>query len=333
MARFDISKIIVQSGNNLKKLTVFNPLTIHKKGSKAKAVFALALVCIFWGTTWVASKVGVQYMPALQLSGIRQLLGGLCFVTIFMAKGAKLPRGREWGVILILALLNFTFSNGLSTWSVQYISAGLGSIMAAIFPLWLVVIGLFGKSSRMPPAAIIGLLLGFAGVCIIFYERLGDFLIPDFRFGILLSLIATWTWAFGTIYTKKHATRYNPYLSMGLQMVISGVITTVITQILHAQGVYQVVPISSIPWQAWASIAFLVVFGSIIAFVAYIYALQRLPAEQVSIYAYINPVVAILLGAMMFNEPLTIFIAVGGGITLLGVYLVNRAFKIGKVKS
>lgn len=332
MARFDINKIIVQSGNNLKRLTVFNPLTIHRKGSKAKAVFALALVCIFWGTTWVASKVGVQYMPALQLAGIRQFLGGMCFVVFFMAKGATLPRGREWGIIFVLSLLNFSFSNGLSTWGVQYISAGLGSIMAAIFPLWLVIIGLFGKSARMPAGAIIGLLLGFAGVCIIFYEHIGDFLIPEFRFGIILSLIATWTWAFGTIYTKKQAARFNPYLSLGLQMVMSGLLTTILTQVLHTQGIYKVVPFSTIPWQAWASIAFLVIFGSVVAFIAYIYALQRLPAEQVSIYAYINPVVAVLLGAVLFNEHLTIFIGVGGGIALLGVYLVNRAFKIGKVK-
>ena len=332
MARFDINKIIIQSGSNLKRLTVFNPLTIHRKGSKAKAVFALALVCVFWGTTWVASKVGVQYMPALQLAGIRQFLGGACFVAFFMAKGMQWPRGREWGSIFVLSLLNFTFSNGLSTWGVQYISAGLGSIMAAIFPLWLVVIGLFGKANRMPVGAVIGLLLGFGGVCIIFYEHLSDFLIPDFRFGILLSLIATWTWAFGTIYTKKHAARFNPYLSLGLQMIISGVLTTLLTQLLHARDLYKVVPFASIPWQAWAAIAFLVIFGSVIAFIAYIYALQRLPAEQTSIYSYINPVVAVLLGAALFGEPLTIFIGIGGGITLLGVYLVNRAFKIGRVE-
>src|SRR5690606_12915917 len=113
----------------------------------------------------------------------------------------------------------------------------LGSIMAAIFPLWLVVIGLFNKGSRMPNGAIAGLLLGFGGVCIIFYEHIADFLKPDFRFGIFISLIATWTWAFGTIYTKKQAARFNPYLSLGLQMVIAGLLTTALTQILHTQGI------------------------------------------------------------------------------------------------
>ncbi len=327
MARFDINKILIESGAHLRKLTVFNPFTIHRKGSKAKAIFALALVCLFWGTTWVASKIGVQYMPALQLAGIRQFIAGCFFVIFFLVKGIALPTGKDWLAILILSLLNFTFSNGLSTWGVQYISSGLGSIMAAIFPLWIVIIGLFAKNNRMPLGAIAGLLLGFAGVCIIFYEHIYDFLIPEFRFGIMLSLIGTWTWAFGTLYTKKHAAKFNPYLSMGLQMVMSGIITTVITQILHLQGAYPVIPFSEIPWQAWAVIAYLVVFGSIISFVAYIYALQRLPTEQASLYAYINPVVAVLLGAAIFGEALTMYIAIGGATTLMGVYLVNRSSK------
>ena len=326
MARIDLNRIIVYSGQNLKRLTVFNPLTIHRKGSRAKAVFALSLVCLFWGTTWVASKAGVQHMPALQMAGIRQFLGGLCYVLFFLARGAQLPRGKEWGTVLVLSLLNFSLSNGLSTWGVQYISAGLGSIIAAIFPLWLVVIALFSKGTRMPLGAVLGLLLGFAGVCVIFLEHVSDFLIPEFRFGILLSLAATWSWAFGTIYTKKHAASFNPYFSLGLQMVISGLLTTALTQILHANGIPMVIPFADIPWQSWLAIAVLVVFGSIIAFVAFIYALQRLPAGQTSIYAYVNPVVAVLLGAAIFHEPLTWYIAIGGAITLLGVFLVNRAF-------
>lgn len=324
MSRLDINRLLILSGDNLKKLGAFNPFTIHKKGSRTKALFCLALVCLFWGTTWVASKVGVQYMPALQMAGIRQFFGGVCLLLIFYRKGSAFPTRREWVSILILALLNFTFSNGLSTWGVQYISAGLGAIMAAIFPLWLVVISLFGKNGRMPLGTILGLVLGFAGVCIIFIEHLLDFIDPDFRFGILISLVATWTWALGVLYTKSQAKLFNPYLSMGYQMLLSGIITTVVTQILGSQGLYQTIPFSQIPWQAWATIAYLVVFGSIIAFIAYIYALQRLPTSQASIYAYINPVVAVLLGALYFGEPLSIYIGIGGAVTLFGVWMVNK---------
>src|SRR4026209_1631824 len=129
MPRFDIYKTLSQTGDSLKQLSVFNPLTIHKKGTRAKAIFALALVCFFWGTTWLASKEGVRRMPALQMASIRQLIAGSCYVIFFLAKGVKFPRGKEWIPILVLSFLNFIMSNGLSTWGVQYTSAGLGAII------------------------------------------------------------------------------------------------------------------------------------------------------------------------------------------------------------
>ena len=262
-------------------------------------------------------------MPALELAGIRQFLAGLLYVAFFLFKGTRFPRGNEWWPIIVLSFLNFMLSNGLSTWGVKYISAGLGSIIGAIFPLWLVVIGLFSAGSKMPSKAIIGLLLGFGGVCVIFFEHLDDFLIPDFRFGIFLSLTATLTWAFGTLYTKQQAANFNPYFSLGLQMIISGII---VYSVSLADKNY--VPITSIPWQSWAAISYLIIFGSCIAFVSYLYALQNLPTEQASIYAYINPMVAVILGSLIFNEKVTLFIIVGGIVTLLGVYLVNKAYKI-----
>jgi len=323
MNLFDFHKAILQSSaDSIKKLSVFNPLTIRKKGTRSKAIFALALVCFFWGTTWIASKIGVTHMPALQMASLRQLIAGIIYTSFFIYRKVPLPKGNEWIPIIVLSFLNFILSNGLSTWGVQYISAGLGSIMGAIFPLWIVVIGLFISKERIPQKAILGLLLGFGGVCIIFSDHLQDFLNADFRKGIILSLIATWTWAFATLYTKKQAANFNPYFSLGLQMLISGIALFSFTNLTG-----NAVPLTAIPWKSWAAIAYLVIFGSLIAFIAYLYALQHLPTEQASIYAYVNPMVAVLCGAIVFNEKVTIFITVGGAVTLLGVYLVNKAFK------
>ena len=322
MPQFDLYKTLTQTGDSLKQLSVFNPLTIHKKGTRSKAVFALALVCILWGTTWIASKEGVSHMPALQMASIRQLIAGSLYVAFFLYKRIPLPKGKEWTPVLVLSFLNFIMSNGLSTWGVQYISAGLGAIMGAIFPLWIVVIGFFISKEKLPQKALIGLLLGFGGVCVIFYEHLQDFLIPDFRFGIILSLIATWTWAVATLYTKKQAAKFNPYFSLGLQMLISGISLYTFTTLTG-----NTIPLTKIPWESWASIGYLVVFGSLIAFICYLFALQNLPTEQASIYAYVNPMVAVLCGWLIFHEKATAFIVIGGLITLLGVYLVNKAFK------
>lgn len=320
---FDLQKALSHTGDSFRQLAVLNPLTIRRKGSRAKAVFALSLVCFFWGTTWLASKQGVRYMPPLQLAGIRQILAGLCYVAYFVWRGEKWPPLREWRIILLLGFLNFFLNNGLTTWAMAYISAGLGAIIGAIFPLWLVVIGVFGTSGRIPPRAILGLLTGFAGVCVIFYEHLQDFWHSGFRFGIMLSLAATWCWAFGSIYTKRYAGSFNPYFSLGLQMLVSGICLLGLCSATRMS-----IPLDAIPWQSWLSIGYLVVFGSIIAFIAYLYALQNLTTEQTSLYAYVNPIVAVLLGWLLFGERLTPVIALGGAITLAGVYQVNRAYKL-----
>ena len=305
-----------------RQASVLNPFTYKQRGAKTKAIFALAVVCFFWGTTWVASKEGVRYMPALQLAGIRQMIAGVLYVGFFLFKRISFPKGKEWWPIVVLSVLNFMLSNALSTWGVKYISAGLGSIIGSIFPLWLVLIGLFGTQSQINKKASIGLAFGFTGICVIFYQHLQDFLNADFRLGIFLSVASTWSWAIGTIYTKKEAVKFNPYFSLGLQMLISGPLVYSVSVATN-----NAVPFSAIPWQAWAAIAYLVAFGSVLSFVAYLYALQILPTEQVSLYAYINPVIALFTGALIFSEKLTLPIVIGVLITLYGVRLVNKAVK------
>jgi drug/metabolite transporter (DMT)-like permease len=287
-------------------------------------ILALCWVSFFWGTTWIASKEGVKYMPALQLAAIRQFLGATLYLSYFLFKKTPWPKGKQWKTIIILSILNFVLSNGLSTWGVKYISSGLGAIIGALVPLWVVIISLF-RGEKLVKLAIVGLVVGFAGVCVIFSEHLSDFLIFDFRFGIIISVISTLTWAFATLYTKKKAASFNPYFSLGIQMFISSIF---LFAYLGATG--SAVSLSTIPVISWVSIGYLVIFGSVLTFIAYIYALQHLPAEINSIYAYINPIIAVLLGAYIFGEPLSLAIAIGGTVTLFGLYLVNRSFQNSK---
>jgi drug/metabolite transporter (DMT)-like permease len=295
-----------------------------KVNSIGLPILALCWVSFFWGTTWIASKEGVKHMPALQLAAIRQFIGGFLYISFFLFKKTPWPKGKQWKTILILSILNFVLSNGLSTWGVKYISSGLGAIIGAIVPLWIVIISFF-RGERLARLAIIGLIVSFGGVCVIFYDHLSDFLIPDFRFGIFISIISTLTWAFGSLYTKKKAASFNPYFSLGLQMFLSSILLFAYT---GATGTS--VSLSSIPAISWWSIAYLVVFGSVLTFIAFIYALQHLPAQISSVYAYINPIIAVILGAVIFGETLNAAIAIGGGVTLFGLYMVNYSLRKGK---
>jgi drug/metabolite transporter (DMT)-like permease len=288
-------------------------------------ILALCWVSFFWGTTWLATKEGVKHMPALQLAGIRQFIGGMLYVGFFLLKKAPWPKGKQWKTIFILSILNFVLSNGLSTWGVKYISSGLGAIIGAIFPLWIVLITVF-RGEKIARLSILGLVISFGGVCVIFYDHLADFLKPDFRFGIFLSLFSTLTWAYGTLYTRKKAASFNPYFSLGLQMLISSILLLAFT---GATGTG--ISITGIPAISWFAIGYLTIIGSVLTFIAYIYALQHLPAHVSSVYAYINPIVAVLLGTIIFNEPLTTAIAIGGTVTLCGLYLVNYSIRKSRI--
>ncbi|WP_326935676.1 DMT family transporter [Flavobacterium sp. PL11] len=284
-------------------------------------ILALCFVSFFWGTTWIASKEGVKHMPALQLVAIRQFIAGLLYISFFLFKKAAWPKGKQWKTIIILSILNFVLSNALSTWGVKYISSGLGAIIAACVPLWIVIITFF-RGGRLSYLSVFGLFISFAGICVIFYDRLSDFLNPSFRFGIIISIISTLTWAFGTLYTKKKAATFNPYFSLGIQMFLSSILVFAYT---GATGIS--IPLTEIPALSWWSIAYLILFGSILSFIAFIYALQNLPAEISTIYSYINPIVAVLLGALIFGETLNAAIAIGGSVTLFGLYMVNYSLR------
>jgi drug/metabolite transporter (DMT)-like permease len=284
-------------------------------------MIALVWISIAWGTTWIASKEGVRYMPAIQLVAIRQFLGATAFLLFFLIKREKLPTKKQWKSILILCFLNFICSNALSTWGVKYISSGLGAIIGTIFPLWLVLIQIIKKES-VPQKAIFGLVICFSGICVVFYEHLTDFLNPDFVFGIILSVIATFTWALCSYYTRSYAQDFNPYFSLGIQMFLSSIL---LYGACIATG--SNIPIASIPDKSWYAIAYLVVIGSIFTFIAFVYVLQKLPPTLSSLYAYANPIVALLLGVLFFKEEFTWFIGVGCTITLFGLYIVNRTLK------
>lgn len=290
---------------------------------RTKALFAVALVSILWGTTWIASKVGVKYLPALQLSGLRHLLGGGIYVAFFTFYKRMIPKRTQFWRIIWMSILMFVISNGFSVLSVVYMPSGLGAVVGAISPIWVVIFSFFlFKKVKFSPKTIFGIVLGFLGVLVAFFEFVEHIMYTDFSLGILFGVISSMTWALATLLTVKQAKDMDPYFSLGWQMFMSGIILNLVS---YFSGNF--IPYRSVSAEAWLSIGYLILIGSVIAFGAYIYALKHLPATQVSIHSYINPIVAVLLGDWLMHEELTIYIIIGTIITLIGVYLVNNSFK------
>lgn len=296
----------------------------HLPKGKAGGYLALGITSIVWGTTWVASKIGVAELPALQMAYIRQFFGGLFFVCFFMLyKKLSFPTRKEFLWLLVMSLLMFVLANGLSTWSLQYIPTGLSALVGALYPLSVVIIEMvFYKSRNMTILTFIGLLLGISGIGIVFYENAFQHHPDGFIFGVVLSVIAMLAWSVGTIFITRNKMKLNPYYATGWQMLISAFILFIV-----AETTQPTIAFAAISATAWGAITYLVLAGSVVAFIAFIYSMKKLPAAVSSLYAYINPLVAMVTAAIVLHEKLTIYILWGAIVTLAGVFLVNYSIK------
>jgi drug/metabolite transporter (DMT)-like permease len=172
------------------------------------------------------------------------------------------------------------------------------------------------------PLTFVGLFLGIAGIGFVFYDSAFHHQEAGYIFGVALGLIATLSWSIGTIMVARKKLNMNPYYGMGWQMALS---SPFIMAMAFATGEH--IPVTEIPAASWGGLIYLVIAGSCIAFVCFIYSMKHLPAGIASLYAYINPIVAMLIGAVVLTEPLTIDLLIGTLITIAGVYLVNHSLK------
>jgi drug/metabolite transporter (DMT)-like permease len=299
---------------------------MNMKKDLHKAYAALGIVSFFWGTTYIAARVGAQHMPGLFIAGIRQFVSGSILVSFFLIKGYKLPGRTILKKISVQSIFLLCIANGLLTWSVEYISGGLAAIIAALVPLFIALFTLWlSKCAKITKWMVIGLVVGFAGVLTIFYDYLTQLQNKSFLFGVILAILSTLSWSFGTVYTSKQKPPINILFNVGLQMLIAGIVVLTVCGIT---GKY--VNLAYIGQDSWLALSYLIVFGSLLAYSAYVFVISKLPPTQVSIYAYINPIVAVLLGWLLLSEKMNVNMITGTIITLSGVYLVNREFK--KVK-
>lgn len=291
-----------------------------------KAYIALGLVSFFWGTTYIASRIGAQHMPGLFVSGLRQFLSGSILVGYFLIRGYQLPGWAILKRISIQSIFMLCLANGLLSWSVEYISGGLAAIIAALVPLFIALFTVWlSKCAKITRWMIVGLVIGFAGVIVIFYDYLVQMQNKSFVFGVILALLSTLSWSFGTVYTSKQKPPIDILFNVGLQMLIAGILVLIVCAIT---GKY--IPLADVGQESWLALSYLVVFGSLVAYSAYVFVIGKLPPTQVSVYAYINPIVAVVAGWLLLSEKMNGNMILGTLITLGGVYLVNREFK--KVK-
>jgi drug/metabolite transporter (DMT)-like permease len=286
-----------------------------------RAYLALAAICIIWGTTYTAIKIAVQHFPPYLLVGIRQTSAGLLLLLwVFLFHKTTFPDRKYVLTQACIGLATITGGNGFVTWGMQYVSSGLSAVIGSLTPVIVVLINLMWRGrERINGFVLTGVLLGFGGLGLIFSDGWKDFLNPVYSIGILACFGSCFTWSFGTVLAKRfNRTDVSPILNAGLQVTaggLGGFVMSAFFDSSHAIG-------HSI--QGWGAVLYLTVIGSALAFSLYMFVLQHLSATVSSLYTYINPVVAILLGWLYLGESLTMPMALGMGVTILGVWMVNR---------
>ncbi|MES2372251.1 MAG: EamA family transporter [Bacteroidota bacterium] len=291
--------------------------------TKQKAYIGLSLTSIIWGTTWVASKIGIQKVPALEIASIRQFIAGVLLISFFLVKGQKLPDKKQFLWLAMMGVLLFVSANGIATLSLKTIPSGMGALISALYPLCVVIIErLFFRNTRITTITFAGLLLGIGGVAIVFYDNAFANHAEGYAWGVVLGFAAMLSWSVGTIVLARTKMKINPYYAAGWEMLISSVIL-VIMLIISGDAM----PLDKIPMQSWGALAYLVIMSNIITFIAFIYTMKHLEAAVASLYAYINPIIATLTGALLLNEKITWKIIIGSLVTLAGVYLVNQSLR------
>lgn len=288
------------------------------------AYLALAAVCLIWGTTYLAIRIGVTAFPAFLFSGIRQIIAGLLLSGIMLWFGkAKMPDRKSLLQQALGGFLMITMGNGLVGYGEMYVSSGLAAIICSMMPIWVVVINLkFSEDERPTLPVVAGLLIGLSGIILIFREHLAEFSNPAYTLGIAVIFIANLGWASGSVLMKKQNQHSNAFLNAGLQMLFGGLF------MLPASWLFD--DYSNLVWTSDVvySMLYLIVMGSVIAYACYSYAIKKLPMTIVSMYAYINPLVAVLLGWLVLGERLNIIIGISMIITIAGIYIVNRGYQL-----
>lgn len=283
---------------------------------------AWASVCFFWGTTYLAIRVGLETLPPVLFAGLRFLTAGvLLFLVMRLWTRARLPRGREWFDQAVVGLMLLGVGNGFVVWAEQWVPSGPAALLVATSPFWVMgVERLFREGERLGARATTGLLIGFGGLALLVAPNLygAGSLGANYLWGMLALQLACASWSIGSVYSKHRPTGVAPLMGAAVQMLIAGSTMTLLGTIL---GDWRALHFTE---RSLAAFAYLIVFGSIVAYGSYTYAVQKLPLSLVSTYSYINPVIAVVLGWLVLGEQLGWRVITATLVILCGVMLVKR---------
>jgi drug/metabolite transporter (DMT)-like permease len=284
------------------------------------ALAAWVAVCVIWGTTYLGIRISLESIPPALMGGLRWTAAGALLALYLRARGEAPPPASRWGSITLLAFLLLGLGNGGVVVAEQWVPSGLTAVLVASSPFWMAgVEACLKDGERLTSTMLAGLLIGFAGIVVLVWPDLTFASSADRRFliGVISLQVASLGWALGSSYSRRHARQDNVLATTAYQMLAGGLMMLLVGTI---RGEWSDLTFTT---RTATALVYLSTIGAIGGFVAYTYALRHLPVSFVSLYAYINPMIAVALGIILLHEPFTPRMTIAAALVFAGVMVVR----------
>jgi drug/metabolite transporter (DMT)-like permease len=286
-----------------------------------KTLLAFAIIYFVWGSTFLAIRIGVHDLPPFLFAAIRFLIAGFLLYAWMAARGERSPTRRQWMSVFFIALLIFVIDYGLLFWAEQRVPSGIAAVVMATIPAFMALSEIiFLRTQRLTVRLAIALLIGIGGVGVLMSRALNLGGAPVDRTGAVALIIASMSWAIASVLTRKLPLPSSKVMSSGAQMFAGGVMLTLVAAAL---GEFHNFHPSAVSRGAWFSLLYLIVAGSLIGFTAYVWLIHHESPTKVGTYAYVNPVVAVLIGYFLGGEALGLRTILGTMFVLISVVVIT----------
>lgn len=297
---------------------------LKARGLLPLVLVSFAAIWFVWGSTFLAIHWAIADMPPLVMCGLRLLLAGILLLAWAVVTRAPWPRGAEWGNAAVVGLMLPAAGNGSVTVGTGHLPSGIVALLLATIPLWMALLASVGpRAVPPPPRALFGLVLGFAGILLLIGPGLLDAAHAEFSpWWALVPVMGALSWAWGSLWSRRVAMPGSPLMSTAVGMTAGGLALLVLATFAGEWPRFDVARIGA---RAWGSLIYLSVFGSVLAFSAYLFLLQHVRPEKVATYAFINPIVAMILGWTLAGEVMSARTLLAGAIVVVAVALITTA--------
>jgi drug/metabolite transporter (DMT)-like permease len=296
-----------------------NPASDSSPTQLGRAYWAWVTVCVSWGTTFLATRVALESIPPFAMAGPRHFVAGVVLAGILRVRGIKLPSPDSWSGHAVLGLLMIGFGNGCLVWAQQFIPSGVAAVLVSVIPFWMIgVEACMRDGERVRTRQVLGLLLGFGGIVLLTSSSMnGRAPTRQLVLGVIMTQLSCLGWAIGSAYAKRHKRDENLFAATAVQIMFGGAVLIGVAAITGEWG--DIAPTS----RSLLAVLYLVVVGTFVGYVCYVYALKHLPVSTVSLYAYVNPVIAVILGSLLLKESLTPRMVVAMAVIFVAMLIVR----------